>query len=192
MRIIRQDNWDWCWSNYPPIESLGENDTALKVPCRSPLVVLDAIKPYIIGKTVCEVGSALGDIALRMRKYAKKVIGIEKDEERAEYSKKRGLDTRKGDALSLLPLPEKVDVYYMWMESKITQNVFNKIEDGIVIMAGELGYETEKAGYARGSNLKVLDEIHAKNPGSRMIEVKYDEGDGDRESAVLVLLVVEK
>lgn len=192
MRIISQDKWDWCWSNYPSIGSLRENDTALKVPCRSPLVVLDAIKPYILGKTVCEVGSALGDIALRMRKYAKKVIGIEKDEQRAEYSKKRGLNTIAGDALDLLPLQDKVDVYYMWMEPKPTRWIFDTIGNGIVIMAGELGYEAEKARYARGSEVKILDEIHAENPGGQMIEIKYDEGDGDRESGVLVLLIVEK
>lgn len=187
----RQDN-DGCYSNYPPVESVRDDDTVLKPPCRSPLVVIEALKAHIEGKVVCEIGSALGDIALKMKKYAKYVFGIEIDEERVEYSKKRGLDTRGGNALHMLPLPDKVDVYYMWMDPKPTRRIFDAIGNGVVIMAGELGYGAEKAGYARGIEVKVLDEIHAGNPGSRMIEVKYDEGDGDRESGVLVLLVVEK
>lgn len=185
------DPWDWCFCNYPPIESLG-NETALKVPCRSPLIVIDAIKPYIKGKTVCEIGSALGDLALRMKEYARKVIGIEIDHERVVYSKKRGLDTRYGDALDILPLPDKIDVYYMWMDPKPTRWIFDAITHGVIIMAGELGFEAERARYARGSNLKVLDQIHAEYPESRMIEVKYHEGDCDRQSGVLVLLIVKK
>lgn len=181
-----------CYSNYSPVESVRTDDTVLKPPCRSPLVIIEALRPYIQGQIVCEIGSALGDIALKMKIYAKYVIGIEIDKERAEYSRKRGLDTRNGDALDLLPLEDKVDVYYMWMDPKPTRRIFDAIGNGIVIMAGELGYEAERAGYARGIEVKVLDEIHAENPGSRIIEVKYDEGDGDRQSGVLVLLVVKK
>lgn len=187
----RQDK-DSCHSNYPPVESIRTDDAVLKPPCRSPLVIIEALKIYIEGKVVCEIGSALGDIALKMKKYAEYVLGIEIDEERAEYSKKRGLDTRKGNALDLLPLPDKIDVYYMWMDPEPTRRIFSAIGNGIVIMAGELGYGAEEAEYARGLEVKVLDEIHAEYPRSRMIELKYDEGDGDRESGVLVLLVVEK
>ena len=185
------DKYD-CYSNYPPVESVRTDATVLRPPCRSPLVVIEALRPYIEGKVVCEIGSALGDIVLKMKKYAKYVLGIEIDEERAEYSKKRGLDTRYGNALDLLPLPDKVDVYYMWMDPKPTRRIFDAIENGIIIMAGELEYGAEQDGYARGIEVKVLDEIHAGNPGSQMFEIKYDEGDGDRESGVLVLLVVKK
>ncbi len=155
-------------------------------------MVIEVLRPYIEGKVVCEIGSALGDIALKMKKYAKYVFGIEIDEERVEYSKSRGLDTRKGNALDVLPLPDKVDVYYMWMNPEPTRRIFDAIGNGVVIMAGELKYGAKQVGYARGSEVKVLDEIHAENPGSRMIEFKYDEGDGNRQSGVWVLLVVEK
>lgn len=192
MQLPSIQDRDFCYSNYPPVESVGKDDTVLKPPCRSPLVVIEALRSYIEGKVVCEIGSALGDIALKMKSCAKYVFGIEIDEERAEYSKKRGLDTRYGDALNLLPLPDKVDVYYMWMDPKPTRRIFDAIGNGVVIMAGELGYEADKAGYARGIEVKVLDKIHEENPGSKMIEVKYDEGDGDRQSGVLVLLVVKK
>lgn len=187
----KQDK-EGCFSNYPPVESLRIDDTVLKPPCRSPLVVIEALRPYIERKVVCEIGSALGDISLKMKKYAKYVFGIEIDEERAQYSKKRGLDTRGGNALDMLPLLDKVDVYYMWMGPKSTRRIFDAIGNGVVIMAGELGYEAEKTGYARGEEVQILDEIHAENPGSKMIEFKYDEGDGYRESGILILLVVEK
>ncbi len=181
-----------CYSNYSPVESVRTEDTVLKPPYRSPFAVIEALETYIEGKVVCEIGSAFGDVALKMKKYAKYVFGIEIIKERAEYSKKRGLDARRGNALDMLPLPDKVDVYYMWMDPEVTRKIFDAIENGVVIMAGEIEYRGKKAGYARGSEVKVLDEIHAENPGSQMIEFKYDEGEGGRESGVWVLLVVEK
>lgn len=78
------------------------------------------------------------------------------------------------------------------MDPELTRRIFDAIGNGVVIMAGELEYRARRAGYARGIEVKVLDEIHAENPGSRMIEFKYNEGDGERQSGVLVLLVVEK
>lgn len=189
---MQSQDKDGCFSNYPPVESLRIDDTVLKPPCRSPLVVIEVLRPYIEGKVVCEIGSALGDIALKMKKYAKYVFGIEIDEERAQYSKKRGLDTRKGDALDILPLPDKVDVYYMWMGPKSSRRIFDAIRNSVVIMAGELGYEAQKSGYARGEEAQILDEIHSQNPGSKMLEVKYNEGNGERQSGTLVLLIVDK
>ncbi len=167
------------------------DQTILKVPCRSPFSIIDKIKPYIQDKTVCELGSAVGDFLLEMGKYAKKVIGVEIDQERVLISRKRGLYTICADATSPFSLPEKIDVYYMWMEDNITRKAFDNIENGLIIMAGELGYASEK-GYSRGIEVKVLDEIYAEYPQSQMIEVNYNEGDGDRESGIVCLLIVEK
>lgn len=185
-------NNDSCYLNYPPIESVKTGDIVLKPPCRAPLAIIEAIRPYIEEKVVCEIGSALGDIALEMRKYAKFVFGIEIDKERVEYSNKRGLNTLGGDVLDLLPLEDAPDVYYMWMDPRPTREIFDAIGSGTIIMGGQLNYESEKAGYERGIEVKVLDEIHAENPGSRMIEVAYNEGEGYRESGTVVLLIVEK
>ena len=149
-------------------------------------------KQYPADLLLVDNSPGLGYVEQLKRYCAKYVLGIEIEEERVEYSKKRGLDTRYGNAIDLLPLPDKVDVYYMWMDPKDTRMIFDAIDNGVVIMAGELGYWAEQAGYARGFEVKVLDEIHAENPGSQMFEVKYDEGNGDRESGVLVLLVVKK
>lgn len=102
------------------VESVRDDDTVLKPPYRSPLVVIEALRPYIEGKIVCEIGSALGDIALKMKKYAKYVFGIEIDEERVEYSKKRSLDTREGNALDMLPLPERESRCLLYVDGSRT------------------------------------------------------------------------
>jgi hypothetical protein len=177
--------------DYSAFYNLQPGQTILKVPCRSPIAVVEKIKPYIENKVVCELGSAVGDIALEMTKYARRVIGIEIDEERVLISRKRGLETICADAgfLPSLHLPEKVDVYYMWMNPGPTRRIFDAIKSGVVIMAGGLEYQEEDG---KGLEVKVLDEIHAENPGSQMVEFKYNEGDGDHEFGVLVLLIVEK
>ncbi len=177
--------------DYSAFNNLQPGQTVLKVPCRSPLTVVEKIKPYIENKVVCELGSAVGDIALEMAKYARRVIGIEINEERVAISRKRGIETICADASRLpsLHLPEKADVYYMWMNPKPTRRIFDAIKSGVVIMAGGLDYWEEDG---RGAEVKVLDEIHAENPGSQMMEFEYNEGDGDHESGILVLLIVEK
>lgn len=177
--------------DYSALEDLKAGQTLLKVPCRSPLTVVEAIKPYIAGKIVCELGSAVGDISLEMAKYSKMVIGLELDHERTIISQKRGVNTVRANAFTL-PLSERVEVYYMWMQSIYTKQVFEAIKNGVVIMAGELGHGAEQVGYDRGKEVKVLDEIHAENPGSQMFELEYYEGDGDRESGTMVLLIVKK
>ena len=81
--------------------------TILQVPDRSPLAVVEAIKPYIKNKIVCELGSAAGDISLEMAKYAKHVIGVEIDKEQVKISRKRGLYTIRGDVTTFTP-PENL------------------------------------------------------------------------------------
>ena len=178
-----------CYSNYPPVEILGPDDTALKVPCRSPLIIVDAIKPYIENKIVCEIGSACGDIAIRMKKYAKYVFGIEIDRKRAEYSKKRGLDTRLANALDIFPLSENIDVYLMWIYPHVARDIFNMIDRGVVIMS-ELSNGANKVDYEQ--EFKIFLELHKEFPNSRMLEIEYNEGKGEGESGIMVLLTVDK
>ena len=161
-------------SDYSAFNDLKLGQTILKVPCRSPLAVVEKIKPYIKNKVVCELGSAVGDIALEMAKYAKKVIGVEIDEECVRISRKRGLYTICADVSNLPSLPEKIDVTYMWMDHKITRKVFDSIKNGLIIVAGELGYGA-KRGYVRGVEVKVLDEIRDEYPQSQMHYVSYNE-----------------
>lgn len=177
--------------NYSALDDLKPGQTILKVPDRSPLVIAEKIKPYIKNKVVCELGSSVGDFALEMAKYAKSVIGVEIDEECVAISRKRGLHTICADAINLPPLPEKIDVYYMWMEAELTRKVFNNIKGGLVIMAGELEYATQ-TGHPRGIEVEALDEIRYSYPHSWMLNINYDEGDGERQSGVFCVLIVRK
>lgn len=169
---------------------MNSQSTILQVPDRSPLAVVEAIKPYIKNKVVCELGSAAGDISLEMAKYAKRVICVEIDKEQVKISRKRGLHTVCADVTTFTP-PENVDVYYTWIGEQTTRKVFNHIKKGLVIMAAEYKYES-RTGYPRGTELRVLDEIHAEYPGSEMLSVKYNEGNGERQSGIFYLLVVRK
>src|SRR4051812_41398613 len=108
--------------------------TIIETPYRSPMAVVNKIKPYIKDKVVCELGSAYGDISLEMAKYAKRVIGVEIDPERVLVSRQRGLETICADATGSYELPCNVDVYYIWMGSDISRKVFTKIKSGLVIM----------------------------------------------------------
>ncbi len=164
--------------------------TILQVPDRSPLAVVEAIKPYIKNKIVCELGSAAGDISLEMAKYAKHVIGVEIDKEQVKISRKRGLYTIRGDVTTFTP-PENVDVYYTWIGVQTTRKVFNHIKKGLIIMAAEYRYEP-RTGYPRGTELRVLDEIRAEYPESEMLRFRYNEGNYERQAGIWYLLVVRK
>lgn len=164
--------------------------TILQVPLRSPIAVVEAIKPYIKNKAVCELGSAAGDISLEMAKYAKKVIGVEIDKKLVRISRRRGLHTICADATTFV-LPKKIDVYYMWMDKQLTRKVFNHIKKGLVIMAAEYGYG-RRMGIPRGTELRVLDEIQAEYPKSEMLNIRYNEGNGERQAGKMFLLVTRK
>jgi len=112
------------------------------------------------------------------------------DEERVKISCKRGLPTICADATTFNP-PEKIDVYYMWMGHELIRSVFNNIKEGVIIMAAELKYGT-RVGYPRGVEAEILDQIRYEYPESQMLNVKYNEGDGERQTGVMCLLIVRK
>lgn len=188
--IILNDSWG-C-RDYSGFANLQPGQTLLKPPCRSPLVIVEVIKPYITGKVVCELGSACGDLSLEMAKFAKKVIGIEYDPKRVEISRKRGVYTIYADMFSLPPLPGPIDVYYLWSYHFAPRKMLGLIEKGVLIMAGEVGEDAEGVVSAKGRQVKILEQLHAENPGSHLLEVKYNEGDGIRQSGTFILLIVEK
>jgi SAM-dependent methyltransferase len=83
---------------------------------RTPLTLSDRIKDLITGKVFCDLGCGEGDFALCCKRYAKQVIGVEFDPDRAQIARMKGLDVIEGDLLSI-PLPD-ADIYYLWVGRK--------------------------------------------------------------------------
>jgi 16S rRNA A1518/A1519 N6-dimethyltransferase RsmA/KsgA/DIM1 with predicted DNA glycosylase/AP lyase activity len=113
--------------------AFGDLRRNLKVPWRTPYAVIDALADYIKGKSICEIGSACGDILIYMRdKYHCKVTGIEISKRRVDISRKKGLHVIHGDALKCeLPI---CDVYYFWIGPYDPQaKLIEKITKGTII-----------------------------------------------------------
>jgi SAM-dependent methyltransferase len=83
---------------------------------RTPLTLSDKIKDLIAGKVFCDLGCGEGDFALCCKRYAKQVIGVEFDPDRAEIARMKGVDVIEGDLLTI-PLPD-ADIYYIWIGRK--------------------------------------------------------------------------
>jgi hypothetical protein len=154
-----------------------------KCPYRSPQIISETIKDIICDKVVCELGSAEGDNLVFMSKYAKKVIGIERDLKRHEKAVARGLDVRVGD-YKLDPSPE-ADVYYFWPNDGEADNEFlvNKILSnnfkGIIIIAGDMGHPPE------------IPSVKRCAEKGKLLTVPFNEGNGWRENGVFLLAIID-
>lgn len=92
------------------------------------LMIQDIIKD----KVVCDVGCCDGKFSFMMSKFAKKVIGIEKEQEFAELARLRGIDVLCQDAKDGLP---EADVYYIWgMNKTNNEELFNSVKQGIILI----------------------------------------------------------
>ena len=81
-------------------------------PSDTPPEIADIIKDIIKDKVVCDIGCGNGDFMVALSKYAKKVIGIEEIEERANKAEDKGFEIYHWNTFfELLP---KADVYYSW------------------------------------------------------------------------------
>ncbi|MFA5013912.1 MAG: hypothetical protein WC549_00025 [Actinomycetota bacterium] len=155
-----------------------ESQTVLESPYRSPLVIVEAIKDIIKDKVVCDLGCACGDILIRMKKYAKDVIGVERDIDRAIIARSRfGLNVIKGDILQD-SIPE-ADVYYLWVVTGIVRKVLDRIPRGTVIIGVDCTYNEDK-------------EIEKFGFKGDWITVPFDEGNGWRQKGIFKLLVINK
>ena len=67
---------------------------------KSPIEVADAIKEYIRGKKVCDIGSGDGYFARAMKQYTENVRGIESDPDLALTSNNWGIPTRCDDFMA--------------------------------------------------------------------------------------------
>lgn len=150
------------------------------VPTRSPLAIIEAIRPYITGKVFCDLDAGEGDILIAAKKYAKEVIGLEGGKRPivAEIARDRGLNVEHTRFFTLWEFPP-ADVYYVWTYSSYMPHALSIIKKGILIM----GADPQAGG--------EVEALEALNTGGKWIDVPYNEGEGYREHGVFKLLVVE-
>ena len=101
----------------------NKTNPVLKFPWRSPLQIIDAIKPYIEGKVVCDLGCACGDILYAMKDVTKEIVGVEFDIRFKEQINSIGADRDFilwGD-LFKMGVP-KADVYFLWISPDVQYN----------------------------------------------------------------------
>jgi hypothetical protein len=96
----------------------------LTYPFRAPFAIIEVIRPYIEGKTYCELGTREGDIMLEVAKFAKSTIGIEWELDRTEICRAKGLNVIHGD-FEKVEIP-RAEVYYMWCDSPFQYTCINK------------------------------------------------------------------
>lgn len=120
------ENYDWGFST---LNNTNNGTNGL----RTPLIVSDLISQDILGRVFCDLGCAEGDFALCCKRYASQVIGVERDTERAEVARMKGLNVITGDILCIeLPI---ADVYYCWIGREALK-VYEKIPSGKKIIFG--------------------------------------------------------
>jgi|TARA_R110000824_G_scaffold2570_4_gene11828 hypothetical protein len=158
-----------------------------KCPHRSPIAVSDFVKDIIKDKRVCELGCAEGDNMVFMARYAKEVIGLEYDDSRLRVAVERGLNVIKGDYYKDKLPP--ADVYYFWPNDGVKDNEFlvdkiysNDQFHGTIIVAGDTGFPPEPPVVKRC----------AEKWGGAIEEVKFNEGNEDRQSGAFILAVIMK
>ena len=89
---------------------------------KTPLEVANLISDIIKGKLVCDIGCGEGDFMEELAVYARGVIGIESERERAIKALKKGFDIIGEDSFTI-KLPD-ADVYYAW--TRDAQGVYMK------------------------------------------------------------------
>ena len=84
---------------------------------QTPPEVAELIKDIIQDKVVCDVGCGGGSFMVALKKYARKVVGIEENEDWANIAVEKGFDIWVENAFSF-PLPQ-ADVYYLWSKDSL-------------------------------------------------------------------------
>jgi hypothetical protein len=112
----------------PPIYRISNLDHTIpqidlkrKWPFRSPYIISEVIKDLITNKTICDIGCGEGDQLKLFSRYAKQVIGIEKDPERGKHAISAGFDVIIGSYLDV-EIPN-CDIFYAWTIPKIDMNI---------------------------------------------------------------------
>lgn len=145
-------------------------------PYRSPHAVIEIIKDVIKDKIVCDLGCGAGDLMIAMEKYAKKVMGIEKNGLTIHEVNKRGLDITEGDVFTD-KIPE-ADVYFFWIEKSLYAPILKRIKKGIVIF---------------GADPAIAEDIEIARLElkGKWREINYNEGEGLRQKGIFKVFITE-
>jgi len=123
----------------------------------TPVKMVEKMKDMVKDKVFCDLGMRKGDFALEMQKYAKRVNGIEFNEEFYKQSIEKGLDVSLGNFL-IDPLPE-ADIYYLWVGSDKRKLICDRLRvekpEAKVIIGGRLGHQDLLKG---GNVIEFKDE----------------------------------
>lgn len=84
---------------------------------QTPAEVADLIQDIIKDKVVCDIGCGGGSFMVAMFPHAKEVIGIEENEDWANYAANRGFSIYNNNAW-FHKLPE-ADIYYSWTKDSM-------------------------------------------------------------------------
>ena len=96
----------------------------------TPPEVIEALKPMIQDKIVCDLGCRNGDLMGMFKQYAKKVSGVEIREDYYDLAIAGGHDVIHGNAAKI-KLP-KADLYYIWVNAPDLFNILDNIKSGWV------------------------------------------------------------
>lgn len=148
------------------------------------MAVSETLQEVLKNQVVCEIGCAEGDNMVFMSRYAKKVIGFERMQQRYAVAQRRNLDITVGDYF-IDEFPE-ADVYYFWPDDGERDNEYlvqkilsKKTFKGTIIVGGDTGFPPEIPSVERCSQW-----------GERK-EVPYNEGPGHRENGVFLLAIID-
>ena len=118
---------------------------------RSPGGLAYFLKDIIKDKVVCDVGCRDGYQMKKFGRYAKEVIGIEKESIWCKECLDKGYKIVSGDIFSA-PLPE-ADVYFCWIGAELNKKVFDKFiserKKGVLI----LGHYSYKKDFFKATDL---------------------------------------
>lgn len=130
----------------------------------------------IEGKVFCDLGCGAGVVMIGAKKYARQVIGIERNEERRNDAVAKGLNVTGGDVLTMA-IPN-ADVYYAWIDHRTQRALHARWYKGEIKGTYIIGAESHVP-----EEMAVFDELCPDD----VIEWAYNEGTGHREAGTFKL-----
>eukprot|EP01001_Neometanema_parovale_P006289 NODE_2660_length_1369_cov_89.569021_g2528_i0.p1 GENE.NODE_2660_length_1369_cov_89.569021_g2528_i0~~NODE_2660_length_1369_cov_89.569021_g2528_i0.p1 ORF type:complete len:435 (+),score=34.43 NODE_2660_length_1369_cov_89.569021_g2528_i0:50-1354(+) len=152
----------------------------------TPLVIQSWLPEFGRGKVFCDVGCREGDLLSKVRPFAKRVVCIEQDPERAKVASSRGIPTVVGNLFNMT-LP-KCDIFWIWIGQLLNVRMADFLASAVkyptmLLVGGDTSYA--EAGEYTGSQQPLQ-----KKYGGTVFKFPYDEGDQYRNFGVFTILAL--